>query len=104
MAIGLLLGAVSVYLLAVPVSWPFLAAILALLAIHYAQLGRLDRSGLLFMSTGLVWVVVFGRSIWSDLTDPAVHVLPDTWVAFGFGIGFASFGALLFALYRRSPS
>jgi formylmethanofuran--tetrahydromethanopterin N-formyltransferase len=33
-----------------------------------------------------------------------VAIRLDTWVAFGSGIGLASFGVVLFGLHRRSPS
>jgi hypothetical protein len=91
---ALLIGLATGYaaLLLREMGWIIGAAVLILLPVVYLRQRRRTDIGWLFFGAGLTPILILGRTIVETFTDPAVHVLIDTWVFFAGAVVLAGAG------------
>jgi hypothetical protein len=80
--------------LAVPPAWPLLAAVAGMLVIRAFQVRRVLDVGLLTVGFGSAWTLLFGNTLLSVMTDPAVHA-PGIAARFVFGAAILVAGVVV---------
>jgi uncharacterized membrane protein YczE len=85
--------------------WIIAAGVLILLPVVYFRQRRLADIGWLFFGAGLAPSFFLGRTLVETFTDPAIHVLADTWVFFAVGVVLAGAGiAIVVAAPQKQPT
>jgi hypothetical protein len=91
--------------LAFPPAWPLLAAVVGMLVIRAIQMRRLLDVGMLTVGFGSAWALLFGSSIISVLTDPAVHSEDMTgWLVFAIGLVVAGLAVTVVSTVHTASS
>ena len=91
--LGSIVGFLSLFLR--ETGWVLGGLVLTGLSLYYATRGRTPDAGWLLIAAGLTPAAVMGRIVLTAITDPAVEIGPDTWVALLVALGVAAVGAIV---------
>jgi hypothetical protein len=99
--LGSVLGFLSLFLR--EMGWVLGGLALTGMSLFYATRGRTPDAGWLLVAAGLTPAALSGRIVVIAITDPAVEVGPDTWVALLVASGVAAVGAIILYASRDQP-
>ena len=74
------------------------------LSLYYVTNSRTPDAGWLLIAAGLTPAALLGRTVVTAMTDPAVELGPDTWVALLVALGVTAVGAIVVYASRGQAS